>query len=134
MGVESDQIRGRLRVEQYRFGCDFDPLLGTADHKRHIDRRSRVCPQDHVRLMVGLESLRLSCDLVGSREEIVELVGSDAAGHRITELVCTHVPKMNFCSRYCAAARISNDTSQGCRKRLGKGAWNARCKKKESNP
>src|SRR4051812_37491899 len=133
MGVQSGRIRGRLRVEQYRFGCYIDPLLSTTDDKRHIDSGGRIRPQKHIWLMVGLKPGRLSCDLVGCRKQVVESVGSDATGHRVSKVIRTHVAEMNFCSRYCAAARVCNDASQGSRKCLGEGPWWARRKENESN-
>src|SRR4051795_9596656 len=125
MGVESREISGRLRVEQYRFGGDVDPLLRTPDYKRHINTRGRIRPQDHVGLMVGLKPRCFRCDLIGCRKEVVKLVRSYGTRYGVSNVICAHVAQVNFCSGDGAAAGICNDTSQGRRKRLGEGAWKA---------
>ena len=126
MRVESREISGRLRVEQYRFGGDVDPLLRPPDYKRQIDTRGRIRPQDHVGLMVGLKPRRFRCDLISCRKEVVKLVRSYGTGYGVPNFIGTHVAQVNFCSGYGAAAGICNHTSQGRRKRLREGAWKVR--------
>src|SRR5436309_7302414 len=98
MGVESREISGRLRVEQYRFGGDADPLLRPPNYKRQIDTRGRIRPQDHVGLMVGLKPRRFRCDLISCRKEIVKLVRSYGTGYGVPTFIVTHDAKVNVCS------------------------------------